>query len=117
DHMYGHGGLFKTPEVGQKIMAAAMHAPVSVMTTAGEGGAWGSAVLAAYRLNRNRYNSLLDYLERNVFSQTQNCTIRASEELQEGFDSYIASYKKELFVERAAIRYLGSGSSAGQQEE
>lgn len=117
DHMYGHGGLFKTPEVGQKIMAAAMHAPISVMTTAGEGGAWGSAVLAAYRVNRNKYSSLLDYLERNVFSQTQNCTIRASEELQEGFDSYIASYKKELFVERAAIRYLGSDSSAGQQEE
>lgn len=114
EQMYGHGGLFKTLEVGQKIMSAALHAPVSVMTTAGEGGAWGSAVLASYRVKKNGYSSLFDYLERNVFAQTQNCTIRADEQLQEGFDQFISVYKKVLHVERAAIHQLGSGSSAEQ---
>lgn len=116
DQMYGHGGLFKTPIVGQKIMSAAMHAPVSVMTTAGEGGAWGSAVLAAYRVNKNAYISLFDYLERNVFAQTQNCTIRADVDLQEGFDQFITNYKKALFVERAAVDHLGAGCRTKQQE-
>lgn len=106
DQMYGHGGFFKTPEVGQKIMAAAMHAPISVMTTAGEGGAWGCAVLAAYRVTKDDYISLHDYLERSVFAKTQNCTIRASQKLQEGFDSFIEEYRKLLFVERAALTQL-----------
>jgi len=116
DQMYGHGGFFKTPIVGQKIMSAAMHAPVSVMTTAGEGGAWGSAVLASYRVNKNAYISLFDYLERNVFAQTQNCTIRADVDLQEGFDQFITNYKKALFVERAAVDHLGAGCRTKQQE-
>ena len=56
DKVLGHGGFFKTKEVGQKIMAAAMNVPVSVMETAGEGGAWGIALLASYMLHKERVN-------------------------------------------------------------
>ena len=68
DKIYGHGGLFKTPVVGQRIMAAAMDTPVSVMKTAGEGGAWGIAVLASYMKNKKDGQSLADYLNDEVFA-------------------------------------------------
>ena len=69
DGILAHGGLFKTPIVGQKIVAAAMNAPVSVMATAGEGGAWGMAILASYMMNKNQEESLEDFLDQKVFEE------------------------------------------------
>lgn len=103
ENMFGHGGFFKTVDVGQKVMAAALHAPVSVMDTAGEGGAWGCAVLAAYRANVDAYRDILDYLNNNVFAETQIHTVQPDGRLQDGFDDYIEAYKTCLAMERCAI--------------
>lgn len=108
DQMFGHGGFFKTPEVGQKIMAAVMRAPISVMKTAGEGGAWGSAVLAAYRSHKEQYENLNDYLEQSVFAETQIYTLKANPQLQDGFDAFMDVYKAGLKVEQAAVEQLAS---------
>lgn len=107
DTMFGHGGFFKTTEIGQKIMASALHVSVSTMETAGEGGAWGSAVLAAYRVNVETYKSLLDYLNSNVFAQTQIHTVQPDVKLQEGFDRYLKEYESCLQVERFAVSAIG----------
>ena len=70
DKILGHGGFFKTKEVGQKIMAAAVNVPVSVMETAGEGGAWGIALLASYMLRKaTKKESLESYLANKIFLQ------------------------------------------------
>ena len=69
DSILAHGGLFKTPLVGQKIVAAAMNMPVSVMETAGEGGAWGMAILASYMMNKDQEESLEDFLDKKVFEE------------------------------------------------
>lgn len=99
----GHGGLFKTPVVGQKILAGAINAPVTVLSTAGEGGAWGIAVLASYMINRNDEESLPDYLNRCVFSGETGSTINPDPEDVSGFEKFMDSYKKALLVEEAAI--------------
>mgnify|MGYP000721347920 CR=1 FL=1 len=75
DKILGHGGFFKTKGVGQKVMAAAVNAPVSVMETAGEGGAWGIALLAAYRKNKAEGESLASYLEEQVFAKEESVQI------------------------------------------
>ena len=75
DKLLGHGGFFKTKGVGQKVMAAAVNAPVSVMETAGEGGAWGIALLAAYRKNKTEGESLASYLEEQVFAKEESVQI------------------------------------------
>ena len=67
DTLLGHGGLFKTPVVGQRLLAGALNVPVAVMETAGEGGPWGMAVLAAYRVNKEENETLESYLENKVF--------------------------------------------------
>ena len=106
DRMFGHGGLFKTKGVGQSIMAAAINAPVSVMETAGEGGAWGVALLAAYMKNKIEGETLDDYLANRVFAG------RLGEELQpdaadvEGFRNFIARYASSLPIERAAVETM-----------
>lgn len=106
DRIFGHGGLFKTKEVGQKILAAAINAPVSVMETAGEGGAWGIALLASYMVNREAGQSLADFLEKQVFAgQTGSC-VEPDEKDVAGFDRFIDRYKKGLAVERAAVNVL-----------
>ena len=74
DTLYGHGGLFKTKGVGQSILAAAMDAPVAVMETAGEGGAWGIALLAAYMAQKEEGESLADYLGKRVFGGQEGVT-------------------------------------------
>ena len=86
DKMLGHGGLFKTEGVGQKIMAAAVNAPVSVMKTAGEGGAWGMAILAAYMLDKAEDETLDTYLSDKVFAGEEGTTIAPDEKDVEGFD-------------------------------
>ncbi|MGX8850491.1 xylulokinase [Amedibacillus sp. YH-ame10] len=103
ENLFGHGGFFKTLEVGQKIMAAGLQSPVSVMETAGEGGAWGCAVLASYRVNQKNYHSLLDYLNSSVFAKTEVHTVQPDGTQQEGFNEYMKQYKKCLHIERYVI--------------
>ncbi|MGE4584948.1 MAG: xylulokinase [Sphaerochaeta sp.] len=105
DSINGHGGFFKTAEVGQKIMASALHTPISVLKTAGEGGAWGIALLAAYMAD-NQGSSLTDFLAEKVFASAQVSTMEATEEDIAGFNAFLARYKQGLAVERAAVEHL-----------
>ncbi len=102
DSMLGHGGLFKTKGVGQKIMAAAMNAPVAVMETAGEGGAWGIALLAAYMINGEGM-ALEDYLDQHVFAGAEGSVIEPDSADAAGFDAFIEKYVAGLPIERAAV--------------
>ena len=106
DRMMGHGGYFKTPEVGQKIMAAAMDAPVSVMETAGEGGPWGMALLAAYGANRKDGQTLEDYLDKEIFAGQASATVLPDAADQKGFRAFMDRYTKGLAIERAAVENL-----------
>ena len=106
DSITGHGGLFKTEGVGQKILAAAVNAPVSVMTTAGEGGAWGIALLAAYMLNKKDGESLENYLAEKVFAGQQSVTVKPDAEDVSGFTSFMKRYKAGLEIEKAAVNTL-----------
>lgn len=106
DEVLGHGGLFKTKEVGQKIMAAAMNAPVSVMETAGEGGAWGIALLASYMRSKEGNETLDDYLAHKVFTGAEAIKIKPDLKDVEGFDAFIKRYTEGLSVERAAVEIL-----------
>ncbi|MEJ2600751.1 MAG: FGGY-family carbohydrate kinase, partial [Anaerolineales bacterium] len=103
DQVLGHGGFFKTKEVGQKIMAAAMKVPVSVMETAGEGGAWGIAVLGAYMLYRSKDEPLEAYLSNKVFAGESGTTINPDQRDVDGFAAFMERYKEGLSIERAAI--------------
>jgi len=106
DEILGHGGLFKTKDVGQKMMAAAMDAPVSVMETAGEGGAWGIALLASYMLNKADKETLDDYLTQKVFAGKMGTKIDPDTKDVEGFNEFIKRYTKGLAIERAAVDNL-----------
>ena len=103
DRLYGHGGLFKTPVVGQQFLAAALNAPVSVMETAGEGGPWGMALLAAYLLNKEEGESLEDYLSEKIFLDAGGTTITPKKEDVDGFNAYIVNFKQALEAEKAAV--------------
>lgn len=96
DRLTGHGGLFKTPEVGQRILAAALESPVSVMETAGEGGAWGIALLAAYLVGNEAKLSLPDWLDEHVFRGNEGICIAPEKADVEGFNRYIVRYKEWL---------------------
>lgn len=106
DQLLGHGGFFKTEGVGQRIMAAAMNVPVSVMETAGEGGAWGIALLASYMLNKAENESLEAYLSGNVFSSEKGATIVPDKTDVDGFTAFMERYQKGLVIERAAVEAL-----------
>ena len=106
DKLYGHGGYFKTPEVGQRMLSAAVGSPVSVMDTAGEGGPYGMALLAAYMLRREENESLGDFLESKVFALASSSTVEASESDVIGFAKFLERYKKGLAIEKAAISNL-----------
>lgn len=106
DKMFGHGGFFKTPLVGQKIMSAAMNAPVSVMETAGEGGAWGIAVLAAFMMKKEKGETLDAFLNDKVFAGQEGITVMADQSDVEGFDAFMVHYKNALPVEKAAVEAL-----------
>lgn len=102
DRITGHGGLFKTKGVGQRILAAALNSPISVMETAGEGGAWGIALLASYLVN-NQGRNLPDFLEEVVFAGNRGIEIAPTPEEVEGFNRYIETYKAVLPTEKAAV--------------
>ena len=106
DKLYGHGGFFKTPEVGQRMLSAAVGAPVSVMETAGEGGPYGMALLAAYMLWREAGESLPDYLDGKVFAAAKASSLTADETEVAGFNRFLERYKAALPVERAAVESM-----------
>jgi sugar (pentulose or hexulose) kinase len=103
DQILGHGGFFKTKEVGQRMMAAALNVPVSVMETAGEGGAWGIALLAAYMLHKATNEPLEDYLSAKVFPGENGTTLAPDPLDVAGFTAFMERYKKGLVIERAAV--------------
>lgn len=105
DRITGHGGLFKTKGVGQRILAAAINSPISVMETAGEGGAWGIALLASYLVNNDKHLSLADFLDEKVFTGNTGTEIAPTPEDVAGFDTYIENYKAGLAIERTAVEY------------
>ena len=104
DRITGHGGLFKTKGVAQRILAAALNSPISVMETAGEGGAWGIALLAAYLVNNAKKLNLADYLDECVFAGNTGVEIAPTPEDVAGFNAYIENYKAGLPIEEAAVR-------------
>ena len=106
DKLYGHGGFFKTPEVGQRMLSAAVGTPVSVMETAGEGGPYGMALLAAYMLWRDVGESLPDYLDGKVFADAKSTTLMADASDAAGFNIFLTRYKKALPMERAAVETM-----------
>ena len=106
DQILGHGGFFKTEEVGQRFMAAAMNVPVSVMETAGEGGAWGIALLAAYLVNKAEGETLEDYLNNKVFAGESGVTIAPDPEDVSGFETFMGRYNAGLIIERTAVETL-----------
>ena len=106
DRITGHGGLFKTKGVGQKILAGAMDATVSVMKTAGEGGAWGIALLASYMIQKEEGESLADYLQNKVFGGDEGEKMDPDPDDVKGFDEFIKRYKAGFPIERAAIDVL-----------
>ena len=104
DCLMGHGGLFKTPLVGQKLMAGAMNCPVAVMKTAGEGGAWGMAVLAKYVVDGDE--PLDEYLNNKVFLNSECKTVAPDENDVNGFNEYMKLYKSALKAEIAAYENI-----------
>ena len=106
DKVFGHGGLFKTEGVAQGILAAAIHAPVTVMKTAGEGGAWGIALLAAYLVQREKGESLEDYLENRVFAGMEQKTLAPDPADEAGFDAYMERFTACIPAQKAAVEAL-----------
>ncbi len=106
DVIFGHGGLFKTEGVGQKVLAAALNTPVAVMKTAGEGGAWGMALLAAYMTQKADGETLCEYLDNKVFADAESVTVEPDPEDVAGFEVFIERYKAGLAIEQAAVDVL-----------
>ena len=102
----GHGGFFKTKEVGQKIMAAATNAPISVMETAGEGGAWGIALLASFLKNKQEQETLADFLDKRIFAGQTSDVMQPDPADVEGFNRFFERYERGLPVEKAAVDHL-----------
>ena len=107
DSILGHGGLFKTKGVGQRILAGAMNAPVSVMETAGEGGAWGIALLASYMRCRQEGETLDAYLANKVFAGDKGTRMEPVKEDVEGFEAFMKRYAEGLAIEKAAVEHMG----------
>ena len=104
DSLVGHGGIFTTPKVAQKILAAAFNTPIKVMSTAAEGGAWGMAVLADYLWHTNEDKSnLADYLDGRVFAGASSTTESPDSDDVAGFEEFFERFRKGLPIEQAAI--------------
>ena len=106
DRMMGHGGLFKTKGVGQRILAGAIDTPVYVMETAGEGGAWGIALLADYLICKEEGESLTDYLANKVFHEAKGSGMDPVAEDVEGYERFMETYTKGLEIEKAAVKSM-----------
>ena len=107
ERIMGHGGFFKTKGVGQRYLAAAVNAPVTVMDTASEGGAWGIALLAAYLADKRPGERLEDYLNNRIFKELSGETIMPDEKDTEGFGLFMERYKAGLEIEKSAIDVMG----------
>ena len=106
DSLTGHGGLFKTPVVGQKYMAAACGVPITCMETAAEGGPYGMALLAAYMDKKAAGETLDEYLDKKVFADASGSTLVPEQSEMQGFRCYMEQYKKLLAVEKAAVESI-----------
>lgn len=106
EKIYGHGGLFKTPVVGQKLLSAAIGAEVLVMESAGEGGPYGMALLCSYMLQKEEGETLAEFLDNKVFKDAPVKSVTAGEEDIEGFTVFLSHYKEGLKIEQAAIDAL-----------
>lgn len=106
ERIMGHGGFFKTKGVGQRYLAAAVNAPVTVMDTASEGGAWGIALLAAYMIDKEIGEKLEDYLENRIFGELSGETVIPYAEEVEGFRIFMQRYKAGLAIEKSAIEVM-----------
>jgi len=109
--LLGHGGLFKEPIVGQTLMAGALNIPVAVMESAGEGGAWGIALLAAYAVSKGENETLEEFLEAKVFADCTVHTVEPAPANVQGFAAYLARYKEALAIERTAVEVLKNRGS------
>ncbi|MBC2240532.1 xylulokinase [Listeria booriae] len=105
DTLVGHGGIFKTPEVGQRVLAAAMRAPITVMDTASEGGAWGIALLAAY-MKSDVEQSLATFLAQEVFKDDRGVTLEPTEDEMAGYEVFLNRYREGIAIEKQAIEKL-----------
>ena len=103
DSLMGHGGFFKTPVVGQRVMAAGMNAPITVMDTASEGGAWGIAILAAFMKEKKDGETLSSYLNDKIFAGQTGTTLKPEPKDVKGFEAFLEEYKKLLPAEKAAV--------------
>ena len=103
DALLGHGGYFKTPVAGQKMLADSLNIPVSVMETAGEGGPWGMALLAAYRANKAEGQTLEAYLNEKVFASAKSATVAPQAEDVAGINAYTEKFVACLDAEKAAV--------------
>lgn len=106
DKVFGHGGFFKTPGVGQRYLAAAVNTPVTCMATASEGGPWGMALLAAYMIDGRKDGKLEDYLEKRIFSGMVGTTIEPDPEEVKGMETFMKHYSDGLDIERAAVNTM-----------
>jgi len=106
DNLLGHGGLFKTKGVGQRLMAGALNTPVSVMESAGEGGAWGIALLAAFLLQGSKGISLEKFLAERVFKDAKGDRVEPDQKDVQGFKKFMERYSAGLKIERAAVENL-----------
>lgn len=98
--MIAQGGIFRTPKIAQQVLADALNTPITVMATAGEGGPWGMAVLAAYTRDRAGAANLADYLDAQVFKTAESTTLAPAAAGVAGFDRYIAQYQNGLAAEQ-----------------
>lgn len=105
DGFIAQGGLFKTPIIGQQVLADALDTPITVMSNAGEGGPWGMAVLALYAEDNHNQN-LADYLDQEVFADAQGTTIKPDAAGVAGCNEFIEAYKQGLNVELAAVNAI-----------
>ena len=106
DKILGHGGIFKTKGVAQSILSAAINVPVVVMETAGEGGAWGIALLALYLDKKQENSSLEEFLNNTIFGEAEAITIEPNENMVIGYEKFLENYKKGLTIEQEAVEYL-----------
>lgn len=106
EQLLGHGGLFKVKGVGQRIMAAALNVPVAVMESAGEGGAWGIALLAAYMKRKDQGEGLDEFLAKDIFASAKEDRIEPDAADREGFLRFMERYVKGLDIQKAAVRQL-----------
>ena len=101
DMLLGHGGFFKTAGVGQQILANALNVPITAMETAGEGGPWGMALLAAYMVRKAEGESMEDYLKNRVFADAKSFSVNPESAGVAGFQKYLERYKAALAAEKA----------------